>query len=171
MGLVPDGLVDGLAYSAAASVVLIAAAVVPRTRPLFRDQRMAGVDGRGTARCALVRIPAGTVVLEEVAFRGVLPALGVPVLAAAVAFGLWHVVPTNRTLDTNRLAAAPATRAAALLAAVAVTTVAGLGFHLLRDQSGGLLAPALVHAALTSTATVASFVVLRSERRYRRGRG
>ena len=52
----------------------------------------------------LVQIPLGTVVLEEVAFRGVLPALmgaspairwrWVPVLGASILFGLWHILPS-----------------------------------------------------------------------------
>jgi membrane protease YdiL (CAAX protease family) len=49
-----------------------------------------------------IRVPFGTVLLEEIAFRGVLPALmGAdgqrwmwrPVLGASVLFGLFHVFP------------------------------------------------------------------------------
>ena len=131
---------------------------VPRWRGVLADQRMAGVDGRGTAWRALVRIPLGTVVLEEVAFRGVLPALMSPVLAALL-FGLWHIVPTVKTLETNGVGRG---RAFLVAGAVAVTAVVGLFLWELRLASGGLLAPALVHAAANSGATVAAYAVLRS---------
>ncbi|MGH9226203.1 MAG: CPBP family glutamic-type intramembrane protease, partial [Acidimicrobiales bacterium] len=154
----------GLAWGALAATVVVLAAAVPASRPLFRDRRMAGVGARGTAWCAAVRIPFGTVVLEEVAFRGVLAALGVPAAVSATLFGLWHVRPTAKTLGTNRITRRR-TRAAALAAAVVATAVAGFGLSLLRTASGGLLAPAIVHVAITSTATVASFVAFA---RYRR---
>ena len=134
-------------------------AVHPLTRPFLADRRMAGVDARGTAWRALVRIPLGTVVLEEVAFRGVLPALTSPGVACAL-FGLWHVVPTARTLDVNGLARSRSTRVAAIAAAVLLTGVIGLVLWQLRTATGGLLAPALVHAAANSGAVVAAYAVL-----------
>ena len=49
----------------------------------------------------LVRIPFGTVLLEETLFRGVLLALALrrwsvatAVIVTSAIFGLWHVVPT-----------------------------------------------------------------------------
>jgi uncharacterized protein len=126
---------------AAALVVLatvaLAAAVAPQ---LLADQRMAGVSAGGTAWRALVRIPFGTVAVEEVAFRAVLPALVSPAGAAAL-FGLWHVLPTAKTLDVNGVQRH--------------RTVA------VREATGGLAAPALAHAAANSGATVAAFIVLR----------
>lgn len=172
----PEGL--GLRVGWAALVVGGAAAVfvlgvigllawLPATRPLLADQRMAGVDARGTVWRALVRIPLGTVVLEEVAFRGVLPSL-MPAVGAAVLFGLWHIVPTARTLDVNGMARSWRARVVAVGGAVVVTTVVGLVLWALRVATGSLLAPALVHAAANSGATVAAFLVLRSGQRQRR---
>jgi membrane protease YdiL (CAAX protease family) len=148
---------------AAALAVLVAMGVVaarPRTRRLLADRRMAGVDARGTAWRALVRIPLGTVVLEEVAFRGVLPALVSPAGAAGL-FGLWHIVPAAKTFDVNGFALSPRSRAWVLAGAVAGTAAAGLALWALRVAGGGLLAPALVHAAANSGATVAAYAVLR----------
>ena len=154
-----------LAVGGAGAVVVLGLvgliAWVPATRPLLADQRMAGVDARGTAWRAVVRIPRGTVVLEEVAFRGVLPSL-MPAAVAAVLFGLWHIVPTARTLDVNGVARSWSARVAVLGGAVVVTTVVGLVFWELREATGSLVAPALVHGAANSGATIAAFVVLRS---------
>jgi hypothetical protein len=143
---------------AAAAVVVAAVALVGAVAPrLVADRRMAGVDARGTAGRALVRIPFGTVVLEEVAFRAVLPALLSPVAAAAL-FGLWHIAPTAKALEVNGVRRR---RPAAVAGAVAVTTVVGLLLWELRVATGGLAAPALVHVAANSGATVAAFVVFR----------
>ncbi len=151
----------GVAAAGAVLGVIVVLAVVPATRPLLADQRMAGVDGRDTAWRALMRIPLGTVVLEEVAFRGVLPVLLSPV-TAAVLFGLWHVLPSARALDVNGIARSRPARAVAVAGAVAATTAVGLVLWELREATGGLLAPALVHAAANSGATVAAYAVFRS---------
>lgn len=143
---------------AAALVVVAGVALVAVVAPgLVADRRMAGVDVRGTAWRALMRIPLGTVVLEEVAFRAVLPAVLSPAASAGL-FGLWHVVPAARTLDTNGVR-----RHRAMWVAVAVVLSAGAGAVLweLREATGGLAAPALVHVAVNSGATVAAYVVLR----------
>ena len=131
--------------------------VMPATRRLFADRRMAGVDGRGTAWRALVRIPLGTVALEEVAFRAVLPALVSPAGATAL-FGLWHVVPTAKTLEVNGL---QRHRTVGVIGAVVLTALVGVVLWELRVATGGLAAPALAHTAANSGATVAAFVVLR----------
>lgn len=143
---------------AAAAVVLAAVALVGAVAPrLVADRRMAGVDARATTGRALVRIPLGTVVLEEVAFRAVLPALLSPVMAAAL-FGLCHIAPTAKALEVNGVRRH---RVAAVAGAVAFTTVVGLLLWELRVATGGLAAPALVHVAANSGATVAAFVVFR----------
>ena len=130
-------------------VVAVVAGVAPR---LLADRRMAGVDGRGTAYRALVRIPFGTVVLEEVAFRVVLPALLSPAAAAGL-FGLWHVLPTARALDINGVRR----RGGPVAGAVLVTAVVGVVLWELRQATGGIAAPMLVHTAANSGATVAAY--------------
>ena len=115
---------------------------------------------------ALVRIPAGTVLWEEAAFRGVLQASLRRVLPgpAAIAvtsavFGLWHVRPTADALRINQLA--PGRRAAAgpVAAAVAATAVAGLLLSGLRERSGSLAAPMLLHLSANSGAVLAAWAV------------
>ena len=166
----PDGLglsvgwaplVVGLACGLVVVGVVALLVVLPSTRPLLADQRMAGVNARGTAWRALVRIPLGTVLLEEVAFRGVLPVVLSP-LAAAGLFGLWHIVPTWLTLDVNGVARSGRARVAAVSGAVVVTAAIGLVFWGLREATGSLLAPAIVHAAANSAATVAAYLVVGS---------
>ncbi|MDQ3575018.1 MAG: CPBP family intramembrane metalloprotease [Actinomycetota bacterium] len=160
----PGAALGGAAFLVAAAV-LVVAALVPATRTLFLDQRVANVTGSAVAYQALVRIPLGTVVLEEVAFRGVLLALlgratstGNAVAWSSAMFGLWHVVPTVEALRANRLAPSAATVTAAVLA----TAGAGALFCWLRLRSGSLVAPALAHVGTNSMALVVAVSVLRT---------
>ncbi len=162
IGLSASGLGLGLPVGAATALLVVGAGVLPVTRPLFADRRMAGVGPLGTGYRALLRIPLGTVILEEIAFRGVLPAflgrlvpVGWAVAGSCVLFGLWHVVPVRATLRTNRLPARPA-----VVGGVAVATgLVGAGFSWLRLVTGGLAAPGIVHASASATATVVAHLV------------
>lgn len=128
------------------------------------DRRVVGLRGGALAFYVLVRIPLGTAVVEEVVFRGVLFAAwrdaGTPTFVAALwasaAFGLWHVAPTIIGVRINDPDAARVKVAAAVLAAVVLTTIAGLGLTWLRLESGGLVAPILLHAGINSVGALAA---------------
>ncbi|NND02074.1 MAG: CPBP family intramembrane metalloprotease [Acidimicrobiia bacterium] len=114
---------------------------------MFDDERVSPDD---VAYQMLVRIPLGTVVLEEVAFRAVLPVLldgierSTPSVSSAVLFGLWHVLPTLNTLDINEVAD-PTSRVKAVGGGVGATAVVGWLFDWLRLRTGSVTAPMLVH--------------------------
>ncbi len=171
MGMCPDGLAAGIriglitALPAAAVVGL--GAVVPATRGFFRDERARGGGTRHVLFETLVRIPLGTALPEEVIFRGAL--LGLfrqrhsPAAAASMSsilFGVWHVLPTLRTLPLNpagaRVHGSPVRTASAVLAAVTATTLAGYGLAWLRLRSGSLAAPVVAHASLNGAAYLAA---------------
>ncbi|WP_433353147.1 CPBP family glutamic-type intramembrane protease [Microtetraspora malaysiensis] len=177
-------LAAGVAAAYAAGVAL------PRTRPLFLDERALALSRARLLEEALVQVPIGTVLLEEVAFRGVLPALlgrSLPArtagVAAAAFFGLWHVLPaidmaranpalghlasgSSAAAPGHSMSGSPAGNVGRLVAAtVASTTVAGLFFGELRRR-GGLLAPALTHLGTNSL----GYVAARLARRLDRGR-
>ena len=167
LGLRRDRLRAGLGMgSAAAAPVVVAfglAALVPATRPLLEDQRIAGLDRRQLAYDVLLRIPVGTVAWEEIAFRGVLQAALRRVLAEPAAtavgsavFGLWHIRPTAEALAVNRLAAGRGARIAAVTAVAAGTAGAGAVLSLLRERSGSLAAPVLLHLAANCAGSLAS---------------
>lgn len=166
LGLAPRDLGAGLAWGTGAALLVTAglgtALAVPALRPVLRDPRVADLSPAALVRYALVRIPLGTVLLEEVAFRGVLLAvwardqpLAVAVLASSAAFGLWHVVPTAA------LARARGGRLATVAAGVVVTGLVGTVFCWLRIVSGSLAAPALVHLATNSLGALAAWLAWR----------
>ena len=149
-------------------------AAVPAARPVLGDRRITGLTGRDVAYQALVRIPVGTVLWEEAAFRGVLQASLRRVLPgpAAIAvtsavFGLWHVRPTADALRINEVAASPRAALGPVTAAVAATAAAGLLLSRLRERSGSLAAPMLLHLSANSGAALAAWAVQNS----RGGRG
>lgn len=149
-----------LALVAAGYAVALA---LPVVRPLLADARTSGLDGTELAYRTLVRVPLGTVLWEELAFRGVLLAVLarlVPVRRAvwvsAAVFGLWHVRPTMSALAVNDLGGGPLLTAVAVLAACLGTAVAGVVLAELRLRSGSLAAPALLHVATNSLGTLAA---------------
>ena len=167
LGLRPDQLRSGLRLGSAAAAPVVTAfalaALIPAIRPLLDDERVATLTNRQLAYQVLIRIPAGTVAWEEIAFRGVLAAALRRVLAepaatavASATFGLWHLRPTAEALALNRLAPSRGARIAAVTAVAAGTAAAGTLLSVLRDRSGSLAAPVLVHLAANCTAPLAS---------------
>jgi uncharacterized protein len=169
LGFDPAALRQGVRWSAWIALAITAGLAVllalPATRPLLADARVAGLGLGGLAYQTLLRIPIGTALFEEVAFRGVLlgvwtshRGLAAAIVGSSVVFGLWHIGPTIVALDLNAVATTPGARVLAVTAACVVTGVAGAGFAWLRVVTGGLAAPVLVHAALNSLATVAAWI-------------
>ena len=174
LGLRRDRLRAGLRMGSAAAAPVVAAfglaALTPATRPLLEDQRIAGLDRRELAYDVLLRIPVGTVAWEEIAFRGVLRAalrrvLAEPAVTAvgSAVFGLWHIRPTAEALAVNRLAAGRGTRILGVTAVAAWTAGAGALFCLLRERSGSLAAPVLLHLAANCTGALASALASRMQ--------
>ena len=172
LGLRRDRLRAGLRLGSAAAAPVVAAfglgALVPATRPLLNDQRVAGLDRRQLAYQVLLRIPVGTVAWEEIAFRGVLQAALRQVLAEPAAtaggsavFGLWHIRPTAEALEVNRLAAGGGARVCAVAGVAAGTAGAGALLCLLRERSGSLVAPVLLHLAANCAGPLASTLAAR----------
>jgi uncharacterized protein len=160
-----SGVRWGVAVGAAAAAVMAIGAALPLTRPLFEDGRVQIDNGLGElAHQALVRIPLGTVLFEEVAFRGVLLALLMQrmstrsaVLVNSALFGLWHIVPTLGAADTNDIGGLA--QAGTVAGAVVVTFVGGVVFCALRLRSGHLVAPVLLHLAFNVTGYALSWAV------------
>lgn len=175
MGLRPDragrGLRVGLAAAAPIAAVVALGVAVPASRRYFADQRVIGLGAGTVVYDALVRIPLGTAVCEEVIFRGAM--LGMllrrrtplsAVVVSSLLFGLWHVFPTLDTLHLNpagALVEGSALRTTgAVIGTVAATSAAGVGFAWLRLRANSVVAPIVAHAALNVTALLAGRLVV-----------
>ena len=174
LGLGPGTWARGLRWAGAeigiVAVVIAAGAALPLTRDAFRDSRY-HLDLAGALRTAFVLIPVGTVLLEEVAFRGVLWGLlrrmRGTVTATAVSsalFGVWHVLPSLGLAASNQAVGAAVGRgesaqAVAVLGTVLFTAASGVVFCELRRRSGSLLAPAALHWATNGLSVLAAAAV------------
>jgi membrane protease YdiL (CAAX protease family) len=177
LGLAGTDLARGLRLGAAAMAVvalLLALGVaLPATRELFADRRVDEYAVPALLYATLVRIPFGTVLLEETLFRGVLLGLGLrqwpPRMAVAwssALFGLWHVLPAGGLAGYNPAVAGTLHGAGGRLlvtaAAVAASALAGVVFCWLRLRSGSLVAPVMLHTATNSLAYATAWALLRS---------
>ncbi len=165
----PASAAMGCAVGLLAATAVGAAAALPLTATLFDDELIVEHDKNAARYEALIRIPIATALAEELVFRAALPSLvsgGTPSVLAdvlsSVWFGLWHVLPTLKSLDTNaagsRLARSShgrATVVGVVVGVVGATTLAGLGFAWLRRRTGSIVAPVIVHAAVNLTAFAA----------------
>ena len=144
---------------------------IPVTRPLLDDKRVTTLDGPRLAYQVAFRIPVGTVLWEEIAFRGVLQAALRRVLSepAAIAvasgvFGIWHIRPTAAALRVNQLSGDRRQAAARVAAGAAATAAGGALFSWLRARSGSLAAPALLHLATNCAGPVVAWTLARRTR-------
>ncbi|MCA2211590.1 CPBP family intramembrane glutamic endopeptidase [Jidongwangia harbinensis] len=153
------GAAYGLCGLVAVAVVYLLAAWLPVTRSAFLDERYR-TDLGAALRTALVVIPLGTVLFEEVAFRGVLWGLVCAgggrtraTLLSSGVFGLWHVLPSLRLNRVNPavtglVGPGPAGQILTVAGAVVFTAAAGVLLCELRRRSGSLLAPIGLHWAV-----------------------
>ncbi|WP_327165877.1 CPBP family intramembrane metalloprotease [Streptomyces zaomyceticus] len=174
-GLAPGTFARGsrwaLALIGLVGAVYLVGALLPATRPLFEDRRYAGMSGGELIVRVLVLVPVGTVLLEEIAFRGVLYGLvrraRGTVWATAVSsvlFGLWHVLPslhltTAKPALTTVFGDSAWGAWLAVLGAVLFTAGAGVLFCELRRRSGSLLAPMGLHWAVNALGYLAGFLL------------
>ena len=171
LGLARDRMLAGLKLGGL-TLIPIAAAVglglaIPWTRDFFRDTTIVNASTPEALYTILLRIPLGTAMAEELIFRGALLGLFLqrhrPWVAAALSsavFGVWHVLPTLNSLDTNPGASATSgsllLEAAAVAFVVLATGVAGMFFSWLRLRSGSLLAPWLTHTGFNAIGYIGS---------------
>ncbi|MEV7526643.1 type II CAAX endopeptidase family protein [Streptomyces sp. NPDC091371] len=170
-GTLARGARWALALLGLVALVYLAGALLPVTRTLFEDRRYAGMDGGEVMLRVFVLVPVGTVLVEELAFRGVLYGLvrraRGAVWATAVSsllFGLWHVLPslhlaTAKPALTTVFGDSALGGVLAVAAAVVFTVAAGVLFCELRRRSGSLLAPMGLHWAVNAFGYLAGFLL------------
>jgi membrane protease YdiL (CAAX protease family) len=161
------GLKVGTAVVAVIVIFLVVAATLPGTDDIFDDQRVAGMSVSSVIYHAVLRIPLGTALFEEVAFRGVLYGLGKrlwsPPQAArlsAALFGLWHIAPVTTVVDANAAVAGNVAPGLAMIGLVLSAAVVGLFLTWVRQRADSLVAPVVVHAVVNSVALLIAYQVV-----------
>ena len=140
------------------------ALAVPALRHVLAGAAPGETTGTTVLRVALL-VPLGTVLCEELAFRGVLHTLALRVLPPGTAvavvsavFGLWHVGSAQVPAGSP---GPPTGEVVPVLGVVVLTTIGGLVFGWLRHRSGSLLAPMGLHLGTNSLGLVASAAAAR----------
>lgn len=151
-------------------LVLAAAAALPATREAFRDTRYR-LDWGSALLTAFVLIPIGTVLVEELAFRGVLWGLlrevkgtKTATVVSSALFGVWHVLPSLGLTTSNQaisgtVGGGKSAQTATVLATVLFTGLSGVVFCEVRRRSGSILASAGLHWATNGLSVLASAAV------------
>lgn len=181
MGLGWNYLIPGLLWAvgsiALVTLVYVIGSLFRRTRSAFHDERVGTLSGTKLMFQALVEVPFGTVLLEEIAFRAVLFAMlarrfGVvwAIVISAVVFGLWHVLPSIGTHEQNPALGSVVGEGRkgnilAVALSVLTTTIAGVVFAGLRLVSGSVLAPMGLHWATNGLGYAFSWVIIRFRKR------
>lgn len=176
LGLKPsrvrNGLYLGTAGVAASVAVAVAASANPSTRKYLLDQRAARQRQSDIAYRVLVRLPLGTALFEEVTFRGVVPAMWrrsgasqrESATAAAITFGIWHLIPANQALTGNPLGPRftnRTSRAGVVVTGALLTAISSFGFSWMRERSGSLIAPWMTHSAINAAGYLAGVLAWR----------
>ena len=181
MGLGVRYLLPGALWAllciALVTAVYLGGSLFRRTRKAFHDDRMDGMSPGRMMFQALVEVPFGTVVLEEIAFRAVLFSMLVRryglvwgIVIGALLFGLWHILPSMGTHEQNPALGSVVGRGlrGAILAvalSVLTTAIAGVLFSGLRVVSGSVLAPMGLHWATNGLGYAFSWLLIRERAR------
>lgn len=181
MGLGWGYLIRGLLWAAGCiglvTLVYVVGAAFKRTRTAFHDERMMELTGGKLAFQALLEVPFGTVLLEEIAFRAVLFSMlarryGVvwSIVISSILFGLWHVLPSIGTHEQNPALGSVVGEGRkgnilAVALSVLTTAIAGVVFAGLRLVSGSVLGPMGLHWATNGLGYAFSWALIRLHRR------
>lgn len=154
----------GLAAGTVAGLLIFSNLGVPAFDGLYEDSRTEGLGLAGLVYQAVIRIPLGTALGEEVLFRGALLGLllttsrkWTAVALSSLFFGFWHVLPTMSVQTANQsLSSLPLT--AVIPGAIVSTALAGVVFAWLRIRTRHLAAPVIFHAMINASALVAAYL-------------
>lgn len=174
MGLRRDraarGLKLGAVIFAGIVVAMSLALALPSANEILRDERFIESSVGLLLFHALIRIPLGTALYEEVLFRGVIFGMLArrysPLNAAiwsSLLFGLWHILPVLAAMQTNPVGtqiSGLTGAAVAVAAAVIGTFLAGLILLWIRLRANSIVASVVVHIGTNSTAVIAAIVVV-----------
>ncbi len=163
LGMGRGQLLSGLRWGGGAILVVVVVygvgLLLPFTRTAFLDVRY-HLSVSSALFTALVAIPVGTVLVEEVLFRSVLwgflarhAAAWRVLLISSALFGLWHVLPSiglasaNQAIGEVARVAGGAAVALVVAGTVLFTAAGGVVAGELRRRSGSVLASAGMHWA------------------------
>lgn len=168
LGLARSTTGRGAIWALGATVLVAIGYLIVAVTPLqvlLQDSRFDDGWANALWRAAVI-VPLGTVLWEEVAFRGVLWgqlrsrwSATWATAGSSLVFGVWHALPALRFAETNEGADSVASGTPLVIGTVMVTTVvtglAGVLLCEMRRRSDSLLAPLGLHWATNAFGVLA----------------
>lgn len=126
----------------------------------FKDTRYQK-DISATVWSVALVLPLKTVLFEELAFRGVLPALllrrssrSLTYILSALAFGLWHLSTSGGIASNNIIGSNEPSQLLITFGVIAFTSLAGFALLWLRFRTDSIITPISVHWLANSGAII-----------------
>ncbi len=137
----------------------VALVMLPRVGISLPAIRLDEVDQEGLVRRLLVRIPAGTVLFEEMLFRGVFLGLllkeqGRPraLAVSSIVFGVWHIIPALKVLFKNFGVSSVLPGIGIFILGILGAVIAGYVFGWVRIRKNNIVGPVIAHLLINDSA-------------------
>jgi membrane protease YdiL (CAAX protease family) len=160
IGLSRSRIGAGLKYALAAMILISIALLVAYlvNKKIFMDKRY-DQSLKTALTAGLLVLPLKVVLFEELAFRGIMPALlkdlgskpWMILIVSSILFGLWHILTAPKT---SSLTIGSHSNILVILGIFLATFAGGVILYLLRQQSDSLIAPILVHWFINCSAMI-----------------
>jgi membrane protease YdiL (CAAX protease family) len=164
LGLSKDNISKGLTFAIPfITIIVISAIAIFLINPeIFKDERY-NQTHTFILYTVLFTLPIFTVLLEELAFRGVLFGVlhtlvsqNIAVLISSLSFGIWHVFSAGAISTSALPDSVP--KIAIVVVIILATTLAGVFLTWTRIKSGSLVAPILIHWTINSMGILLSYL-------------
>lgn len=166
VGLAKESLGKGVMYALPFMTIIIlgALAVFFINPEIFKDERY-NQGSQAMFYTILVTLPLATVIIEELAFRGVLfgtlqsvVTQNYAIIVSSLGFGIWHVFGASGVNAGSISSTIVIPKLVLVIGVILATSIAGVFFTWLRIKSGSLITPILVHWTINATGVVLAFL-------------
>jgi len=135
--------------------------MLPRVGISLPAIRLDEMAQEGLVSRLLIRIPLGTVVFEEMLFRGVFLGLLLKklrpqraLIASSLLFGVWHIVPALKVMVRNFAVASLAPGIGMFILGILGACIAGYIFGWVRVKTNNMIGPVIAHLFINDIALV-----------------
>jgi len=169
VGLSKDLLLKGLTTALPFMLAIIVGALIVFliSPDIFKDTRYQ-TDAQTMLKTIFIVLPFMTVILEELAFRGLLfgtlnayLSQAYALLISSLSFGVWHIFSASNISVSMVVGGHTIPKVMIVVSVILATSLAGAFFTWLRIKSGSLVAPILIHWTINSTGLVLAYFAWR----------
>ncbi|HEX7319291.1 MAG TPA: type II CAAX endopeptidase family protein [bacterium] len=162
----------GLGICLAAIIIIpfyIALVILPKIGISLPAIHLDEVDQEGLIRRLLVRIPVGTVLFEEMLFRGIFLGLLLreqnrprALIVSSFVFGVWHIVPALKVMFRNFGVSSILPGIGMFILGIIGAVIAGYVFGWVRIRKNNIIGPVIAHLLINDTALVLIYFMWRA---------